>query len=365
MDVHDLLSSRLLNQQISARGPNPEEVLKDLGAAQAQDYTAALWAIGLRSKSCSKSDVEAAVVGRGIARTWLMRGTLHFAASSDIRWMLKLFSPRLVRTAESRDRHLGLTDETVKKTRSLFRNALRGGRQLTRSAMYEVMERGGVPASNNLGYHMLYRAAWDGLICFGPHSGAEPTFVLADEWLPKQALLSHEEALAEIVVRYFCSHGPATVKDFVWWSGLTVSDARLGIERAHSTLREETVDGTTYYAPRRPTGKPVTQRSVYLLPAFDEYLVGYADRSAVLGTKETQNWIRGAKVAVVHSNGIFLPTLVVDGKVAGVWKRARVKAGLTVTLLPFRKLNAEQMAEVREQVDGYGRFFGTVATLNA
>ncbi len=364
MDVHDLLNSRLLNQQISARGPNPEAILKDLGAVQAQDYTAALWAVGLRCKSCSKSDVEAAVAGRKIARTWLMRGTLHFAPSSDIKWMLRLFSPRLVRTAESRDRHLGLTDETVRKTRSLFRRALRGGKHLTRSAMYEVMERGGVPASNNLGYHMLYRAAWDGLICFGPHTGAEPTFVLADEWLPKQAPLGRKQALAEMVVRYFCSHGPATVKDFVWWSGLTVSDARLGIEKAHSKLREEIVDGTTYYVPRRPTGKAVAQRSVYLLPAFDEYLVGYADRSAILGAKETQKWIRDANVAVVHSNGIFLPTLVVEGTVAGVWKRANAKAGLTVTLLPFRKLTAEQMAEVREQVENYGRFFETAATLN-
>lgn len=338
--------------------------MKDLGAAQAQDYMAALWAVGLRCKSYTKSDVEAAVLGRKIARTWLMRGTLHFAAASDIKWMLKLFSPRLVHTAEQRDRHLGLTDETVKKTRSLFRSALQGGKQLTRSTMYEVMERGGVPASNNLGYHMLYRAAWDGLICFGPRLGAEPTFVLADEWLPEQSSLDHERALGEIVGRYFCSHGPATVKDFVWWSGLAVSDARLGIENAHRKIKEETFNGATYYVPAHPTGRTTEQRSVYLLPAYDEYLVGYADRSAILGVEDARKRIHDAKASVVHSNGVFLPTLVVDGTVAGVWKRANTKAGVTITLSPFRRLAAKQMAEVREQVGDYGRFFGTVATLS-
>ena len=230
MDAQGILERRLLNQGVSSSCSDPEAVLRTLGAVQAQDYPAALWAIGLRCKPRTKSDVEAAVVERKIARTWLMRGTLHFAASTDVAWMLKLFSPRLVRTAGARDRHLGLSDEIVKKTGLLFRNALQGGRRLARSEMYRVLEKGGVPSSNNLGYHMLYRAAWDGLICFGPHLGKEPTFVLAEEWLPKPRPLAPEEALKEIAVRYLSGHGPATVKDCSWWSGLTVSDVRLGME---------------------------------------------------------------------------------------------------------------------------------------
>lgn len=362
MDAQDIMDRRLLNQRISSKGPDPETVLKGLGAVQAQDYSAALWAIGLRCRAVTKSDVEAAVASRKLTRTWLMRGTLHFAASSDIAWMLKLFSPRLVRTAEARDRHLGLSDEVVRKTRSLFRKALRGGRQLTRSQVYQAMQKGGVPASNNLGYHMLYRAAWDGLICFGPQAGREPTFVLAEEWLPKSPPLSREEALEEMVVRYYGSHGPATVRDCAWWSGLKASDVRLGIERA-STLREEVVDGKSYHLPKGPAASGGERRSAYLLPAFDEYIVAYEDRAAILGSEETQKWIGGANMVVVHSNGVFLPTLVVDGAVAGVWKRASTRAGLTVTLTPFRNLGAEQMAEVREQVRDYGTFFETDATL--
>ncbi len=363
MDIQGILDERLSNQGISSKMSNPEEVLRRLGAVQAQDYAAALWAIGLRCRAATKSDVEGAVVERKIARTWLMRGTLHFAASSDIAWMLKLFSPRLVHTAEARDRHLGLSDETVRKTKSLFHRALQGGKRLSRSEMHRVMEKGGVPASNNLGYHMLYRAAWDGLICFGPHDGKEPTFVLSEEWLPRSAPLGHEEALVEILVRYFSSHGPATAKDAAWWSGLRVSEVRLGLEKASSRLRSAVVDGTTYYMPGELGGPAARRHSAYLLPAFDEYLVAYEDRTAPLGGKKTQGWMRTAKTAVVHSNGIFLPTMVIDGTVAGTWKRANTKAGLAIALTPFRRLSAGQMAEVREQVVSYGEFFETKAAL--
>jgi hypothetical protein len=362
MDHSDLLDQRLLNQRISSKAQSPDSVVSGLGAIQAQDYPAALWAIGLRSRSATRPIVEAAVVGRKITRTWLMRGTLHFASSRDIGWMLKLFSPRLIRTAEHRDRSLGLSNETVALTRRLFRNALQGGRQLTRGQMYEVMEAGGVPSSNNLGYHMLYRAAWDGLICFGPHTGKEQTFVLAEEWLPKTSPLKQEEALRELAVRYFTSHGPASVKDFIWWSGLTVSEARLGIERASSKLREEAEDGTAYYAPKS-SGAKAARDSIYLLPPFDEYLVGYSDRSAILGSRSTQNWIRRAKIPVVTSNGMFLPTLIVDGMVAGVWKRASAKGGMVVTLRPFIKLGASQIAEAKERAEEYGSFFESRAIL--
>jgi DNA glycosylase AlkZ-like len=364
MDVQDLLDSRLLNQHISSSEHlAPVDLVARLGAIQAQDYQASLWAIGLRCKVGTRSAVEGSVVERGIARTWLMRGTLHFASSSDIGWMLKLFSPRLANIARSRDSHLGLSDEAIEKTKRLFRRALEGGKQLTRTEMYRAMEKGGVPPSNSLGYHMLYRAAWDGLILFGPHAGKEPTFVLAEEWLRKSAPLDHDEAVAEVAARYFSSHGPATVRDFVWWSGLTVSDARLGIERASTRLGEEVVGDVSYVMPKHSSGQSATHDDVYLLPAFDEYLVGYSNRSVILGSRETREWIRSSKAAVVTSNGIFLPTLVVDGVVAGVWKRANAKGKMVITLSPFRRLSTKQAAEVGERVREYGRFFESEAAL--
>jgi hypothetical protein len=272
--------------------------------------------------------------------------------------MLKLFAPRLLNTAISRDRHLGLGDAAIKKAESLFARALKGNRQLTRDEMYEVLEKGGIHAATNLGYHMLYRAAWDGVICFGAHEGKQPTFELLDERIASRKELSNERALAELASRYFTSHGPATIKDYLWWSGLKASDAREGIEGASRRLASEEVDGKTYYMPKklpRPS-KDSKRGDVHLLPAFDEYLVGYSDRSAVLGNEDTQKMLKSGKIFFTHSNGIFLPVLVADGEVIGTWKRKSEKGKIAVTMRPFAKLDEAQLKEARDAAQRYGDF---------
>jgi hypothetical protein len=207
MENKDIASSRLSNQHISLDSATDfaADVLTSLGAIQAQDYPAALWAIGLRCRDSTKADVEEAIAKKKISRTWLMRGTLHFASSHDIHWMLRLFAPRLVNTAISRDRHLGLSDDMITKAEGLFATALKGNRQLTRDEMYKVLAKGGVDIAGQLGYHMLYRAAWDGLICFGTHDGKQPTFELLDERIASKRELSIGQALAELASRYFTS----------------------------------------------------------------------------------------------------------------------------------------------------------------
>jgi hypothetical protein len=368
MDTSDIAKYRLSTQHISNAVDSPEEVLSSMGAIQAQDYPASLWAIGLRCREgTTVKDVKNAIAKRKIARTWLMRGTLHFAASSDIHWMLRLFAPRLLNTAITRDRHLGLSDKVVEKTEALFYNALKGGGQLTRREMYKVLEKGGVRLDWNLGYslgyHMLYRAAWDGLICFGPYAGKEQTFVLLDEHIKKRRELTNEQANAELAYRYFSSHGPATIKDYVWWSGLKVSDARIGIERNKSKLVEEKANGNTYYMPKSIPRLRDNEHSVYLLPAFDEYLVSYADRSAMLSNPELQRTLRSIlkdwkKPAVIYSNGIFVPLIVVDGEVVGAWSRKIEKGKVVVTLKHYVRLGKEDMKRVREEAERYGRFLG-------
>jgi Winged helix DNA-binding domain len=201
MENEDITSTRLSNQHINldSTAKSPGDVLTSLGAMQAQDHPAALWAIGLRCEnSTTKRDVEEAIAKREISRTWLMRGTLHFASSHDIHWMLRLFAPRLLSTAISKDRHLGLGDGVIKRAEELFAKALRGNRQLTRDKMYKVLEKGGIHTTGMLGYHMLYRAAWDGVICFGAHEGKQPTFQLLDERIPSKRELSNAQALAEL-----------------------------------------------------------------------------------------------------------------------------------------------------------------------
>jgi len=363
MEDEDIASSRLSNQFIVPHSQgSPERVLRSLGAIQAQDYPAALWAIGLRcGGSTTKADVEKAVAEREISRTWLMRGTLHFASSRDIHWMLRLFAPRLVSTAVYRDRHLGLGDDVVEKAEGLFAAALRGNGQLTRDEMYKVLEKGGLNIDGNLGYHMLYRAAWDGIICFGAHKGKEPTFELLHERIANSSELPNGRALAELASRYFTSHGPATIKDFVWWSGLKTSDARAGIEGASPGLASEEVGGKAFYMAKKASKPGRKERRVHLLPAFDEYLVGYSDRSAVLSNVETQKMLRSGKIFFTHSNGIFLPVVVADGEVVGTWKRGSEKGRVTVTIRGFMKLDGDLVDGVIEAANRYGDFLGVPA----
>ncbi|MDA4115141.1 MAG: winged helix DNA-binding domain-containing protein [Thaumarchaeota archaeon] len=356
MRVEDIARSRLASQGIQpdSTAKSPEEVLTSLGAVQAQDYPAALWAIGLRcGESATKADVEEAIAERRISRTWLMRGTLHFGSSRDIHWMLRLFAPGLLKTAISRDRHLGLGDDAIAKAEALFAKALKREGQLTRDQMYDVLEREGMEVSGLLGYHMLYRAAWDGIICFGAHQGKQQTFELLDDRIDSRRDLSNSEALAELATRYFTSHGPATIKDYVWWSGLKVSDAKAGIE-ASSGLASETVDGKTYFT--KSSRMDGSERDVHLLPAFDEYLVGYADRSAMLGDADTQRMLKSGKIVFTHSNGIFLPVMVADGEVVGTWKRKNEKNRVVVAIRPFGKLDDGRRKGAREAAGRFGEF---------
>lgn len=365
MEYLDILKNRVTNQCIFNGSETPESVLYKMGAVQAQDYTASLWAIGLRCREgTTVKDVERAILEKKIARTWLMRGTIHFATSSDIHWMIKLFAPRLLNTAMMRDQHLGLSNKTVEKAKELFYNALKKEGQLTRKDMYKLLEKISISSKNNLGYHMLYRAAWDGLICFGPYSGKEQTFVLLDEHIKERKTFSQEDANTELAKRYFTSHGPATIKDYIWWSGLTVKDAKNAIEILGAELKEEKIDGIVYYMSKN-NKKFDEKQSVYLLPAFDEYLVGYANREAMLNNLEMKQSLKRIqkteKNAVVHSNGIFLPVIVVDNEVVGVWSRKSEKTKITITLKPYIKLNKDITNKIREEVQRYGNFFGVDA----
>jgi hypothetical protein len=359
LEIGDITGSRLSNQHISpaTRARSPEDVLSSLGAVQAQDYPAALWAIGLRCEdSPTRADVEEAMARKKISRTWLMRGTLHFAPSPDIHWMLKLFAPRLINTAIARDRHLGLGDDVIRRAKDLFATALKREGQLTRDDMYKVLEKGGIQIEGNLGYHMLYRAAWDGLICFGAHEGKQPTFELLDKRVANVRKLSNRQALAELAKRYFTSHGPATIKDYVWWSGLTVSDAKAGIEGASPGLESVQLQEKTYYMAKNLPSRGGDDGRVHLLPAFDEYLVGYADRSAVLGGAEAQRMLKSGKVYFTTSNGIFLPVVVADGEVVGTWKRRAEKGRALVTIRPFVKLDEQRKNGATAAAEKFGDF---------
>jgi hypothetical protein len=352
MTISDIASSRLHNQHIAvARFERPGDVVTWLGAVQAQDYLGALWAVGLRMRNAVEADIERALADRTIIRTWPMRGTLHFVAASDIRWMLELLTPRVVaNNAQRLVREFDLDESAFARCKELFARALQGGKQLTRSAMYQVLEAGGVSTANQRGLHILGRLAQDGLICFGAREGKQQTFALLDEWAPMTKRMSRDESLAELAKRYFTSHGPATLQDFAWWSGLTAADASAGLEMARRSLAQESIDGNIYWLASSPPAIKDPSPAAYLLPAYDEYTVAYNDRSAVLDPAYTK--------LPNYGHGIFNPTIVVDGQVVGTWKRTLKKNSLAIDYSPFAKLKRAETQAIAEAASRYGKFLG-------
>ncbi|MEZ4614778.1 MAG: winged helix DNA-binding domain-containing protein [Caldilineaceae bacterium] len=355
----DIGLTRLANQRLIDRPfTEPAEVVAWLGAMQAQDYLGALWSIGLRMTPTPQPPTEAlieqAITDRTIIRTWPMRGTLHFVAAADVRWLLQLLTPRQIKQAAGRYRQLELADRDFGQSQAVFARVLQGGSELTRDELLHALEEAGIATTGQRGYHMLGRAAQDGLICFGARSGKQQTFVLLDEWVPPTPPRDRDEALAELARRYFTSHGPATVHDLARWAGLTVTDARRGLAAIQGELQGETVDGQEYWLP--PTLPAATSQAapLYLLPGFDEFVLGYGDRGAILDPAYADRICPGG-------NGVFSPTVVIDGQIRGTWKRHLKRNTVTVEWTPFQSFSTEIGKALFTASQRYGNFLGLAA----
>ena len=348
----DVARGRLFNQRIEGeKFGKPEEVVRWLGAVQAQDYAQALWAIGLRLRSATVVDIEQAIAEGKILRTWPMRGTIHFVPPEDVRWMLELCASRMLARDDRRLEQLGLDREILERCKDLFYNALKGGRRLSRPETMQLLEYAGISTEGQRGYHILWYLAQSGLICIGPMRGKQQTFVLLDEWAPDSRELSREESLAELTRRYLSSHGPATVHDFARWAGLTVTEARSGIEAATPESVSEKIDGNEYWTTEDTPGyAEINDSSVHLLPGFDEYVIGYKDRGAVLAEEHAHKIVPG-------KNGVFLPIIVVGGRVVGTWKRKLKKKSIDVTLSPFTQ-PGDLEEKIIEAAESYSDFIG-------
>lgn len=308
-----------------------------------------MWAIGLRTLGSRADDIEEAVRSRAIVRTWLMRGTLHVAAAEDLRWLLDLLAPKIIARSKRRDENLRLDEAVYGDGRAVFIDALENHGQLTRIEMMDALEKAGISTAGQRGYHILRHLALEKLICFGPMVGKEPSFVLLDDWVPPGKKMPHDRALGELALRYLAGHGPASIQDLVWWSGITASEARMGIEMARSDLEEETRDGTAYFSAPNDLKNDGAGR-VHLLPGYDEYIIGYRDRSAVLDKGHTKD--------VLSSNGVFYPALVIDGRVNGTWRAVQSKKGVSIKARPFSRLNDDELTALDEAVERYGKFIG-------
>jgi hypothetical protein len=275
---------------------------------QAQEYLPALWSLALRMRRPSPVALEQAFAEGRILRTHVLRATWHFVAPADIRWMLALSAPRLRRLLGSYDGALGIDRALIRRCQSAMVAALEGGRCLTRQELRAAMEQRRLrPGEGQRLAHLMMHAELDGLICSGPLRGRHQTYALLEERLPAAPAIARDQALAELARRYFSSHGPAQLQDFVWWAGLAVADARLAIDQARDQLASIVVEGQTHwYAPRPSRG---TRRTAHLLPTYDEYLVAYKDRTAA------------AHPRLGAGNPVLAATVIVDGRIVGDWRR--------------------------------------------
>ena len=342
---------RLANQRISQTTfTDPAEIVKWMGPMQGQDYTGAKWSVGLRLPQGTDAAVEQAISDKQIVRTWIMRGTLHLVAAADIRWMTSLVGPKLIAGNTRRYRQLELDAETLIRSNDILANALRDGARLSRTELVAILEQHGISTTGQRTPYILQRASYDGLICQGTAPRSDPIYMALDTSFPAPTL-KRDEAIAKLFERYIMSRGPATLPDFVQWSGLLISEAKAALAGLSSQLKHETVEGKTYWRSLKTPAVPDNAPTLYLLPGFDEYLLGYKDRRDVLDPKY-------AKQVCPGGNGVFMPTIVSEGRVIGIWRRAFKKGSVVVTPMPFAPLTDEQHTAFATAAQGYADFLG-------
>jgi hypothetical protein len=362
------LASLLLDDPSAARAP--VDVARWLGALQAQDLASVRWSFGVRSAGSTATDVDAAFERGEVLRTWPMRGTVHAIVAEDARWMLATCGVRALQGVEKRWERLGLDRTIADRATAVLVDALTGGHRRTRAACVELLTEAGLHTASGHGYHLLWYASQVGATCIGPNEGNEQTFVLLDEWAPHQRALEGEEALAVLAERFVRGRGPVTRHDFAGWAGITQGDARRGLAAAGDALVEVPVAVGADEVPMHIAADLLDRaaavaaahdrRRAWLLPGFDELVLGVKDRSLILDDIPLERIVPG-------SNGMFRPTVVVDGRVVGTWRRTvkdtKQAATVEVQVEPFERLAKPTVASLGLAAERYGAFLGRTPIL--
>lgn len=343
-------ATRLKQQKINYQDlSTPKEVVAYMGAMQAQDLEMSKWAIGQRLFNSTKETIENALNDGTLVRTHILRPTWHIVAGKDIRWMMALTGKNIKTLSATYERKLGMDAALFVKANDLIVKALEGGKSLTRQEVMQELEKGGIQTDSSRAVHFMINAETDAIVCNGTPKGKEITYALLDEKVPKGLIMNKEESLFSLAKIYFKSHAPATLHDFHWWSGLSMTDARAGLQSVKADLEEIIIDEKAYFQPR-DLAVIDAQDSVFLLPAFDEYCVSYKDRSAVFD-KHLQG-------QAITSNGIFKPIIVINGKVEGVWKRTIQKNKVLIEISFFDSSKKIDIEKLQSATKRFGEFLG-------
>ena len=347
MTASEIAKQRLVNQQISTTTfKKPDEIVAWLGAMQAQEYTSSKWAIGLRLHNIHEADIDQAFNDGAILRTHLLRPTWHFVTPADIRWMLALTAPRIKAANAFMNRKLELDNTVLKRSNDTLAKSLEGGKQLTRTELKTKLEKKKIIADGlRLGYIMA-QAELDGIICSGPKQGKQFTHALLEERVPPVKHLNKDEALAELSKRYFSSRGPATLKDFSTWSGLSSVDVKAGLSMVKSHFIQEKFNNEDYYfLPSVSINNEV--QNTYLLPIYDEYIMGYKNRSAIL---DFNNKIKPPP------KFLFDHTIIIAGQIVGTWRRTIHNKSIDLEFNLFKPLSKTQHKKFEFAVDQFSSF---------
>ena len=354
----EVRAERLRNLLLADHGAtSPLEVVEWLGAIQAQDVASAMWSIGVRSPGSTETSIASAFEDGQILRTWPMRGTIHAVPGIDAAWMLETTGARALDASAGRRRQLGLTVADAEHAATALSAALTGGRRLTRAEALAAINDAGIETTGQRGYHLLWYSAQIGVTCIGPQLGSQQTFVMLDDWVPSPRQLTRAEGLIELAFRYFRSHGPTTIRDFAGWTGLTLTESRAAV--AANDGRLVAVDAGP--EPRwRAIGTDGAIGSgtapLVALPGFDEFILGYKDRSLHVPDGMLDRIVPGG-------NGVFRATLVQHGVVIATWRRTLRAGRVDITVEPFADLTSATQRAATSALERYATYLDRLPTV--
>lgn len=348
MNFNDISRIRLQSQQISRSAcSSVKDVVARMGAMQAQDIHMAPWAIGVRLQNATNTMFEDSFSKGEILRTHMLRPTWHFASSDDINWMLELTAPNIRRIMKSRLRNLELTPAMLSKSNTVFEKLLSGGIHATREELVDALKKAKIPVESLQVSHILMNAELDKVICSGAIRGKKQTYALFSERATGKRQFAKDEALAELAKRYFESHGPATQQDFIWWSGLSITDSKKAVNSIRHQFIEETIGAGTYFFTESTLSDTPGNSSLHLLPAYDEFIISYRDR--------TPSLLKEHHARAISNNGIFKPVIVVNGQVVGLWKRLTKQRFIKIEI----ELLKPQTKTIKQAIESEALRYGT------
>ena len=348
LDALAIVRRRLREQRLEGEPfATPADAVAWSGAVQAQEYAEAVWSLGMRVRDCAAVDVEAACDRGEILRTHVMRPTWHFVAAADLRWLLRLTGPRVIAKDAGRLRQLGLDDATLTRAGETLTATFGDGEPRTRRELGATLAAAGVDPAGQRIAHIVMHAELRGVLCSGPRRGRQHTYLPLEGRVPPAPQRGRDDDVAELCLRYFASHGPATLRDFAWWSGLTVADAKAGVAAAGERLAvEQDEHGTSWIAAAAPAAEPARPPpAAFLLGTFDETLVAYRDLRIVRPDGRAS-----AELAV--------RPIVVDGRTLGSWTRRLARGAVTIETRLETATTYAQQAALRQAAAHYGAFVG-------